>query len=73
MFKVIIEKDNEKEIYSEVDNIDEAERDFLNAVENTISNFDDYTSDDIDEMVYNQYEYFGRGVIYIETDGLDPF
>jgi len=67
MFQVLIEKDGKIEVYrSNISDQYKAERIFLDAVADTISNFDEYSSEDIDAIVYQQYENFGRGRVYFE-------
>jgi len=74
MYKVIHESDTfGKEVEGEFEDREMAELRLIDVIANTISNFDDYDSNDIDEIRYNGFERYGRGVIYIETNGIDPF
>jgi len=67
MYKVVIERNKKEELVGVFDTIIEAEERFVEAVSNTISNFDEYTTEDI-EIIKNQgYENFGAGKVYIDT------
>lgn len=66
MFKVIITRGNQEEIYADkISNESQAEKKFLKAVEATISNFDEYTNCDINTILEQRYENYGSGRIEI--------
>ena len=46
-------------------NSEESEKIFLHECQGYISNFDEYTRDDIDKILKNKREIFGRGFIAI--------
>jgi hypothetical protein len=53
-------------IYKDICSLSEAEDKFITAVENRISNFDEYTSCDIQAIKDNRREGYGSGEILIE-------
>lgn len=66
MFKVVIKRGKSTETYlSKITTREEAECRLIDAVSNTISNFDEYTSCDIDAIKEQGYENFGGGTIKI--------
>ena len=71
-FKVIKEDKFGSEIEGEYDNREMAEARLIDVIANTISNFNDYESNDIDDIIEKGFERYGMGVIYIEEDGIKP-
>lgn len=45
---------------------------FIDEVSNTISNFDEYTEEDIEDIVAQGYERYGSGIVWIEDNGISP-
>ena len=71
-FKVVKEDKFGSEIEGEYDNREMAEARLIDVIANTISNFNDYESNDIDDIIEKGFERYGMGVIYIEEDGIKP-
>jgi hypothetical protein len=61
---VIVDKDVVDELFI-CENSEKAEKKFLDECSTRISNWDEYTSDDIDAILDNGYEAFGNGSICI--------
>jgi hypothetical protein len=73
-YKVIHKSDSFGiEIEGEFSTRAEAELRLIDVIANTISNFDEYESEDIDCIMDKGFEHYGRGVIFIEENGRDPF
>ena len=51
---------------------DEAELRLIDVLAYSISNFNDYTDDDINAIREQGFEFFGAGAIWIEEDGVRP-
>jgi len=73
-YKVIKESENfGREVVYETDDREDAETSLIDCIACTISNFDEYSCDDIDEIQYQGFEGYGNGIIYIEDNGDKPF
>ena len=53
-------------------NRDQAELRLIDVLAYSISNFNDYTDDDINAIREQGFEFFGAGAIWIEEDGIRP-
>jgi hypothetical protein len=57
-------------LYEDITNIDEAQNRLLDAVAEHVSNWDDYTTCDMDNICYQGGEYVNSYKISIEEDGV---
>ena len=72
-YRVLFLDDNaDVEVIEETESLSDANRVFLSVLECKISNYEDYTDEDISEILEQEYERFGGCVLYIETDGIAP-
>ena len=53
-------------------NRDQAELRLIDVLAYSVSNFDEYSYNDIDDIRTIGYEFFGGGAIWIEEDGVRP-